>query len=100
VFQPHTYSRTKALLNEFARSFDDANRILLLDIYPAREKLDLGMHSRQLLERMKHPGAEYVGTIEAAVEFLLKSVNPEDVVITMSAGDANQVGQLLLARLR
>ncbi len=100
VFQPHTFSRTQALLNEFARSFDDADQVLLLDIYPAREKIDLGMHSTVLLERMAHPAAHYVGSIQAAAEYLLAHVVPEDVVITLSAGDGNQVGQLLLAGLR
>ncbi|MCU0501493.1 MAG: hypothetical protein MUC51_06950 [Anaerolineae bacterium] len=100
VFQPHTYSRTKALLNDFARSFDDADTVLLLDIYPAREKIDLGMHSTQLLARMDHPAAQYVGTIQAAADTLLSHVAPEDIVITMSAGDGNRVGQLLLAGLR
>jgi len=100
VFQPHTYSRTKALLDNFARSFDDADRVLLLDIYAAREKIDLGMNSQILLAKMKHPGAGYVGSIDAAVAYLLANVAPEDVVITLSAGDANQVGQLLLAGLR
>ena len=71
VFQPHTYSRTQALLQDYEHSFDDADRVLLLDIYAAREKIDLGMHSRQLLEVMEHEGAVYVGTIEAAVETLL-----------------------------
>ena len=46
VFQPHTYSRTQALLQDYAHSFDDADQVLLLDIYAAREKIDLGMHSR------------------------------------------------------
>ena len=100
VFQPHTYSRTQALLEEFAHSFDDADQVLLLDIYPAREKQDLGMHSRLLLERMDHPGAHYVGSIAATTQYLLEHVEPEDVVITLSAGDGNQVGQLLLAALR
>jgi UDP-N-acetylmuramate--alanine ligase len=100
IFQPHTYSRTQALLDDFANSFDDADEVLLLDIYPAREKIDLGMHSRLLLERMTHPGARYVGSIEAAADYLLAQVQPEDVVITMSAGDGNRAGQLLLAGLR
>ncbi len=100
VFQPHTYSRTQALLQDYEHSFDDADRVLLLDIYAAREKIDLGMHSRQLLEVMDHEGAAYVGTIEAAVETLLSSVEPDDVVITMSAGDGNLVGTLLLSGLR
>jgi UDP-N-acetylmuramate--alanine ligase len=100
VFQPHTYSRTKALVHDFAHSFDDADRVLLLDIYAAREKIDLGMHSRVLLEHMDHPGAEYLGDIESTAGYLLENVAYEDVVITMSAGDANRVGQLLLAGLR
>ncbi len=100
VFQPHTYSRTQALLDDFARSFDDADRVLLLDIFAAREKLDLGMHSRLLLEHMRHTGATYIGSIEAAAAHLLAGVEPEDVVITMSAGDGNQAGRLLLEQLR
>jgi UDP-N-acetylmuramate-alanine ligase len=57
------------------------------------------MHSTQLLARMDHPAAQYVGAIPAAADYLLSHVAPEDVVITMSAGDGNQVGQLLLAGL-
>ena len=56
--------------------------------------------ARQLLEVMEHEGAQYVGTIEAAVETLMANVEPDDVVITMSAGDGNLVGTLLLAGLR
>jgi UDP-N-acetylmuramate--alanine ligase len=100
VFQPHTYSRTQALLHDYEHSFDDADRVLLLDIYAAREKIDLGMHSMQLLEVTKHEGARYVGTIEAGVETLMSNVEPDDVVITMSAGDGNLVGTRLLAGLR
>jgi UDP-N-acetylmuramate--alanine ligase len=100
VFQPHTYSRTKALLRDYAHSFDDADRVLFLDIYPAREKIDLGMHSRLLLETVEHAGAEYTGSIDITVKRLLAEVEPDDIVITMSAGDGNLVGQMLLDRLR
>jgi UDP-N-acetylmuramate--alanine ligase len=100
VFQPHTYSRTKALRDAFAASFEEADRVIVLDIYPAREKIDLGMHSRQLVERMEHPGVAYVPDIEGAAARLLESVEPDDVVITMSAGDGNQVGRLLLEGLQ
>ena len=51
VFQPHTYSRTQALLADYAHSFEDVDQVIFLDIYAAREKIDLGMHSRLLLER-------------------------------------------------
>ena len=50
VFQPHTYSRTQALLADYAHSFEDVDQVIFLDIYAAREKIDLGMHSRLLLE--------------------------------------------------
>lgn len=100
VFQPHTYSRTQALLADFAHSFDDADQVLFLDIYAAREKIDLGMHSRLFLDYVKHPGTHYIGSIDAATEHLLAHVEPEDIVIVMSAGDGNQVGQRLLAGLR
>lgn len=100
VFQPHTYSRTQALLPAFVNSFEDADAVLFLDIYAAREKIDLGMHSRQLAEAVDHPNALYLGDIEAAAEYLLAHVEPDDVVITMSAGDGNRVGTLLLAGLR
>jgi UDP-N-acetylmuramate--alanine ligase len=100
VFQPHTYSRTQALLRDYEHSFDDADRVLLLDIYAARERIDLGMHSTQLLDVIENQGAQYVGAIERAVETLLVEVEPDDVVITMSAGDGNLVGARLLAALR
>ncbi len=100
VFQPHTFSRTLALQADFSQSFTDADEVVLLDIYPAREKMDLGMHSTKLLAHLAHPAARYVGGIPAAAEYLLARVTAEDVVITMSAGDGNQVGRLLLEGLR
>ena len=62
VFQPHTYSRTQALLHDYAHSFDDADRVLLLDIYAAREKIDLGMHSRTAARSHQARGTQYVGS--------------------------------------
>ncbi len=96
VFQPHTYSRTQALLADYAHSFEDVDQVIFLDIYAAREKIDLGMHSRLLLEAVHHPGAQYIGGIEDAAAYLLAQVAPDDIVITLSAGDGNRVGQLVL----
>lgn len=100
VFQPHTYSRTQALLPDFAHSFDDADQVLFLDIYAAREKIDLGMHSRLLVDAVDHPAARYIGSIEDAAAYLLAHAEAEDILITMSAGDGNRVGQLVLDGLR
>jgi UDP-N-acetylmuramate--alanine ligase len=100
VFQPHTYSRTQALLADYAHSFEDVDQVIFLDIYAAREKIDLGMHSRLLLEAVHHPAAQYIGSIEDASVFLLGQMAPDDIVITLSAGDGNRVGQLVLAGLQ
>lgn len=100
VFQPHTYSRTQALLEGFTTSFDDADRVIVLDIYPAREKIDLGMHSTLLVAQMDHPAVSYIGEIEAAAAELATQVAPDDVVLMMGAGDGNRVGELLLKALR
>ena len=100
VFQPHTYSRTLALQADYAHSFDDVDQVILLDIYPAREKIDLGMHSRLLLQAVHHPGAQYIGAIGDAAAYLLAQVASDDIVITLSAGDGNRVGQLLLTELQ
>ena len=99
MFQPHTYSRTQALLTNYVHSFEDVDRVIFLDIYAAREKIDLGMHSRLLLEAVHHPAAQYIGSIEDAAAYLLAQVAPDDIVITLSAGDGNRVGQLLLTGL-
>jgi UDP-N-acetylmuramate--alanine ligase len=100
VFQPHTYSRTQALLADYAHTFEDVDQVIFLDIYAAREKIDLGMHSRLLLEAVHHPAAQYIGSIEDAAAYLLAQVAPDDIVITLSAGDGNRVGQLVLAGLQ
>jgi UDP-N-acetylmuramate--alanine ligase len=100
VFQPHTYSRTQALLTDYVHSFEDVDQVIFLDIYPAREKIDLGMHSRLLLDAVHHPATQYIGGIEEAAAYLLAQVAPDDIVITLSAGDGNRVGQLVLAGLQ
>jgi UDP-N-acetylmuramate--alanine ligase len=99
VFQPHTYSRTKALLDDFAVSFGDADRAVILDIYPSRETDSLGISSADLIRMMP------VGTIAGsspvdAVEYLCAEVAPGDVVLTLGAGDVTSVGPRLLNFLR
>lgn len=100
VFQPHTYSRTKALLSEFAASFGDADQVVVTDIYPARETDDLGVSSQALLATMNHPGAHYVGTLSDVVTMLSQQLGGGDLLITLGAGDIYEVGEKVLARLK
>jgi UDP-N-acetylmuramate--alanine ligase len=100
VFQPHTYSRTKTLLDDFAAAFDDANHVLVTSIYAARESNSLGISGQDVVARADHPDAQYVETFDHAVGRLVDRVQPGDVVITLGAGDSYLIGELLLERLR
>jgi len=98
VFQPHTYTRTLALLDDFAHSFKDADTVLVLDIFAAREK-DTGLiNARTLTERIKAAGADaiYCPTFDSARDYLLGRCGPGDICITVGAGDVYLVGEGLI----
>ena len=103
IFQPHRYTRTEALMDEFARSFHQADSVYVLDIYAASEKPIPGVSGELLAERMRdfgHRCAEYTGTIDQAIEAVLNNVREGDVVLTLGAGNVWQAGERLLERLR
>ncbi len=100
VFQPHTFSRTRALMQQFAVSFADADKVLVLDIYAARETDNLGIDSSDLLSLMQHPHARHIGSRRQAAGYLSEHVRPGDLVITLGAGDGDQVGEWVLGALR
>lgn len=100
VFQPHTYSRTKILLQEIGQSFDAADRVLVTDIYAAREQDNGSVNSAQIVAASNHPAIEHVPAIQGAAERLASSVQAGDVVITLGAGDSYQIGEILLECLR
>lgn len=93
VFQPHTYSRTRALLNEFAESFAEADHVIVTEIYAARETNELGMSSAQIVAQMKHRDVRWIDRLDACAEFLSSRLRPGDVLITLGAGDVNRVGE-------
>jgi UDP-N-acetylmuramate--alanine ligase len=99
VWQPHTYSRTKMLMAEFVASFDEADRVTVLDIYPSRERDTLGIDSGQVVSQMNHADVEHIGRHEAAVTYILDRIRPGDVLLTLGAGDGDEVGRRVLARL-
>ena len=98
VWQPHTYSRTRTLWDDFIGAFDQADEVIVTEIYAAREaKQDLS--SAELVKAMPHPRAHFVDTLEDTTEYLLQRVRKDDVVLVLSAGDADQVSEHLLAAL-
>lgn len=98
VFQPHTYSRTKTLLNDFASSFAEADQVIIVPIYAAREQNTYGITSQDLAAAASqyHPNVHYAANFEQAAELVLQAIQPGDVVITMGAGNVDQVAELLL----
>ena len=98
VFQPHTYTRTKALLPEFADALARADHVVLADIYAARETNTIGISSADLKERILEKGThcEYFPTFDEIENYLLSSCLPGDLLITMGAGDVVAIGEHLL----
>ena len=100
IFQPHTYTRTKALFNEFTNAFGDADVVILTDIYAAREKDVYNISSYKLMTAMKakHPDKPvyYVKDFEDIVKYIEKFAGKDDIVMTMGAGDVYKVGDMLL----
>lgn len=103
IFQPHRYTRTQHLLDEFARAFHQADSVFILDIYAASEKPISGVSSQALAEKMRsygHRSVEYCGTAERAVEAVAAIASDGDAVLTLGAGNVWQAGDAILARLR
>ena len=98
VFQPHTYTRTRAFMHEFAEALSLADHVVLAEIYPARETDNLGISSRTLQAELHKIGkdCDYFSTFEEIEEFLLKNCMHGDLLITMGAGDIVKVGEKLL----
>jgi UDP-N-acetylmuramate--alanine ligase len=98
--QPHTYSRTQALLDDWAAAFGAADVVRIGDIYAARETDTLGIDSAALVARIVHPDVRAAGDLGDAVAALLDLIKPGDVLLTLGAGDGYKVGEQVLAELR
>ena len=100
VFQPHTYSRTRALLREFAEALSGAEHIILADIYAAREQDPGDISSRTLQEEIKKSGKDalYLSTFEEIEKFLSENCIDGDLLITMGAGDVVTIGEDLIKK--
>jgi UDP-N-acetylmuramate--alanine ligase len=92
VWQPHTYSRTQALMSDYVKAFDAADHVLVTDIYAARENPIEGVTSAAVVAAMQHPDARHTATFEDTVQVLSEEVKAPAVILIMSAGDAPQIG--------
>ena len=103
LFQPHRYTRTAHLMDEFARAFNQADSVFVMDIYAASEKPIEGVTSEALVERIRqfgHRAVEYVGTLGRGVDALYATAADGDMVLTLGAGNVWQAGEMLLDKLR
>jgi len=100
VFQPHTYTRTKALMDDFAKALTLSDKVVLTDIYAAREKDTLGISSRDLQKCIQALGKEcvYFPTFDEVENYLLENCINGDLLITMGAGDVHKIGETLLGQ--
>ena len=94
AFQPHTYTRTHALFEDFVRELKRVDVCVVAEIYAARERNDIGISSRDLVERI--PGATYCEYLPQVTEFLKANVQPGDIVLTVGAGDIYRAGEALV----
>jgi len=102
LFQPHRYTRTMHLMDDFARAFHQADRVLVLDIYAASERPIEGVTSEALVDRMRqfgHRNVEYAGSNQAGVDMIVKGVEPGDMILTLGAGSVSQLGDKILEKL-
>ncbi|AHM55541.1 UDP-N-acetylmuramate--L-alanine ligase MurC [Peptoclostridium acidaminophilum DSM 3953] len=97
IFQPHTYTRTKLLLEEFSNAFDDADNIIITDIYAAREIDNGEIHSTDLFKRLsdRNKNVNYISSFEEIASYVLEHASEGDIVITMGAGDINRINDII-----
>ena len=99
VFQPHTYSRTQTFFDRLTESFSDADHVIVTEIYAAREAPDPRVSAQRLAASIKGQDVRYAPTLEQAAAEILQDVKSGSVILTLSAGDANRVGWLVLDEL-
>src|SRR5581483_8363040 len=102
IFQPHRFTRTQALLDEFAQSFGDADDVMVLDIYPASEQPIPGITGELVARKIAAEGglAGFVGTFGDAVKKTAAEAKPGDLVMTLGAGNVSQLGPQIVEALK
>ena len=98
IWQPHTYSRTKTLFNDFLKCFDGADEVVVTDIYAAREKFDPTIHSKDVVDALVKKGinAKYLGTFEEARDYVYQIAEPSDLIITTGCGNPDVLAKMIV----
>ena len=98
VWQPHTYSRTKTLFNDFLNCFDSADEVIVTDIYAAREKFDPTIHSKDVVDALTKKGinAKYIGEFEDARDYIYKDIEKNDLVLTTGCGNPDVLARMIV----
>ncbi|MFN8687297.1 MAG: UDP-N-acetylmuramate--L-alanine ligase [Acidobacteriota bacterium] len=103
LFQPHRFTRTQILMDDFARSFFDADSVTVLDVYAASEPPIEGVSAHTLIDRMRASGqreVSYAHSLEEAAAVLARKAKPGEMILTLGAGSVSQAGDLILSELR
>lgn len=96
IFQPHRFSRLKGLWDDFLNSFDDADKLIVLDVFAASEKAIAEANSEVFANKIKHNDATYIsGSIQESAKKILPLLKPSDIVLTLGAGDITKMGSFL-----
>ena len=99
VWQPHTFSRTKTFFTEFSRAFKDADEVIVSEIYASREPKQ-EFSSAEVVSSMSHPSAQFIAKLPDISKYLLEHLKPDDILVVLSAGDANRICRDVLSELR
>jgi UDP-N-acetylmuramate--alanine ligase len=98
VFQPHTYTRTASLLHEFGNAFNDADEIIITDIYAAREKNDNKVHAKDLVNEIKKvkKNVKYFSDLKEITDYFKETAEENDLIISLGAGNVRTVTENLI----
>lgn len=100
IFQPHTFTRTNELLLQFATAFKEADLVIITDIYGAREENTVNIHSKDLVKAIaeEHDNVKYIESFDEIVNYIQSTIQPNDLILTLGAGNIRLVGEQILAK--
>jgi len=99
IWQPHTYSRTRALFDEFVTAFSDADRVVVTEVFAAREAPDPQFTAEEVVRAMSHPNTRFIPNLPDVIEYLLANLQRGDVLVVLSAGDTEELIRKVMGSL-